>query len=120
MLINADFNRVATSLPKQQQWLKSPQKGVERIMLDRVGAEKARATSFVRYAPQSDFPHHRHPGGEEIFVLAGELHFDGETFLHYSWIRLPTDTPLEMVSGPSVATVYIKTGHLAQVIGLVS
>lgn len=37
MLINADFTRVATSLPKQQQWVKSPQKGVERIMLDRVG-----------------------------------------------------------------------------------
>lgn len=222
MLINADFTRVATSLPKQQQWVKSPQKGVERIMLDRVGAEKARATSFVRYAPQSDFPYHRHPGGEEIFVLAGtfsaddkhypagwylrnppasghrpysdegamifvklwqmpadetryvaidtnkasnwqrqgsrsvcqlfasdyehvslqrldagellftetisggaeimvlagELHADGETFLRHSWIRLPTDTPLEMVSGPSGATVYIKTGHLAQVIGV--
>ena len=37
MLINADYTRVATSLPKQQQWVKSPQKGVERIMLDRVG-----------------------------------------------------------------------------------
>lgn len=59
-------------------------------------------------------------GGAEIMVLAGELHADGETFSRYSWIRLPTETPLEMVSGPNGATVYIKTGHLAQVIGLVS
>ena len=40
-------------------------------MLDRVGAEKARATSLVRYAPDSHFPNHLHPGGEEILVLSG-------------------------------------------------
>ncbi len=41
------------------------------MMLDRVGTEKARATSVVRYAPGSNFPSHGHPGGEEILVLSG-------------------------------------------------
>jgi len=45
-------------------------------MLDRVGAEKARATSLVRYAPHSYFPVHPHPGGEEILVLSGTFSED--------------------------------------------
>ena len=53
MLINADFTRRAALAPEHYQWVPSPQNGVERVMLDRVGAEKARATSIVRYAPES-------------------------------------------------------------------
>lgn len=40
-------------------------------MLDRIGGEQARATSTVRYLPQTSFPEHQHPGGEEILVLEG-------------------------------------------------
>lgn len=40
MLIHADFTRRAALTPEQHQWIKSPQNGVERVMLDRVGAEK--------------------------------------------------------------------------------
>ncbi|MDQ6191113.1 cupin domain-containing protein [Klebsiella pneumoniae] len=40
-------------------------------MLDRIGGEQARATSLVRYLPQTSFPEHQHPGGEEILVLEG-------------------------------------------------
>ncbi|WP_294732747.1 cupin domain-containing protein [uncultured Pseudomonas sp.] len=71
MLINADFTRRAIVASQQCQWVASPQDGVERVMLDRVGAEKARATSLVRYAPDSCFPRHLHPGGEEMLVLSG-------------------------------------------------
>jgi len=71
MRINADFSRRAIVTPAQYQWVSSPQPGVERVMLDRVGAEKARATSLVRYVPRSYFPSHPHPGGEEILVLSG-------------------------------------------------
>ncbi|MGL6242693.1 cupin domain-containing protein [Pseudomonas sp.] len=71
MLINADFTRPAVLAPHEYQWVASPQTGVDRVMLDRVGAEKARATSIVRYAPNSYFPSHLHPGGEEILVLSG-------------------------------------------------
>jgi anti-sigma factor ChrR (cupin superfamily) len=71
MLINADFLHPVLVLPEDRHWVPSPQAGVERVMLDRVGAEKARATSLVRYAPDSEFPPHAHPGGEEILVLDG-------------------------------------------------
>ena len=71
MLINADFSLRASLIPDEYRWVASPLPGVERVMLDRVGAEKARATSIVRYAPGSSFTAHDHPGGEEILVLAG-------------------------------------------------
>lgn len=71
MFINADFSRRAILAPHEYKWVASPQTGVERVMLDRLGGEKARATSIVRYAPNSYFPHHHHPGGEEILVLSG-------------------------------------------------
>lgn len=71
MLINADFNSIVVVTPDDYIWVDSPQAGVRRVMLDRIGAEKARATSLVRYAPDSTFPPHAHPGGEEILVLEG-------------------------------------------------
>lgn len=71
MLLHADFARRALVTPGQHRWVASPQPGVERQMLDRVGGEQARATSLVRYAAGSVFPPHGHPGGEEILVLSG-------------------------------------------------
>lgn len=71
MQLNADFSQRAAVRPADHRWVPSPQAGVERVMLDRVGGERARATSLVRYAPHSVFPPHGHPGGEEILVLSG-------------------------------------------------
>lgn len=80
MLVNADFSRRAIVAPHEYRWVASPQAGVERVMLDRLGGENARATSIVRYAPDSAFPHHPHPGGEEILVLSGTF---SEENAHY-------------------------------------
>ena len=222
MLINADFSCRASLAPEHYQWVKSPQQGVERVMLDRVGAEKARATSIVRYAPESIFPHHLHPGGEEILVLSGTFSADnsdypagwyfrnpptsghqpyshegavifvklwqmtadethhvaidtndvvnwqkqgnrevcylysdareqvslqrinadevlfedtivggaellvlegtlietGRAYQRGGWIRLPVDATSQIVAGANGATVYLKTGHLSQIIGI--
>lgn len=71
MRIHADFTRRANLSTDDMPWVPSPQAGVERRMLDRIGQEKARATSLVRYAPGSVFPAHAHPGGEEVLVLSG-------------------------------------------------
>ena len=89
MLINADFSSRAALAVEDQQWVNSPQSGVERIMLDRVGAEKARATSLVRYAPNSHFPHHMHPGGEEILVLSGTFSADDKHYPAGWYLRNP-------------------------------
>lgn len=89
MLINADFARLAIVTPSQYRWVASPQGGVERVMLDRVGVEKARATSIVRYAPDSYFPRHLHPGGEEILVLSGTFSEGGEHYPAGWYMRNP-------------------------------
>ena len=69
MLLNADLGVRTVVHAGSLGWVPSPSKGVERRMLFRIGGEKARATSIVRYAPESRFARHVHPGGEEFLVL---------------------------------------------------
>jgi len=89
MLINADFSCRVEVSPDDYEWVASPQAGVERVMLDRVGAEKARATSIVRYAPDSSFPYHRHPDGEEILVLSGTFSDESGDYPDGTYLRNP-------------------------------
>lgn len=89
MRINADFSRRASQAYDDHQWVASPQQGVERVMLDRIGKEKARATSLVRYAQNSYFPHHMHPGGEEILVLSGTFSADNTHYPAGWYLRNP-------------------------------
>jgi anti-sigma factor ChrR (cupin superfamily) len=77
MLLNDDLSVGAVVHAARLDWVASPTRGVDRRMLFRIGDEKARATSIVRYAPGSRFPHHAHPGGEEFLVLEGT--FQDET-----------------------------------------
>jgi anti-sigma factor ChrR (cupin superfamily) len=58
-------------------------------MLDRVGDEVARATSIVRYAPESAFSPHIHPGGEEFFVLEGIFQDERGDYPAGSYVRNP-------------------------------
>jgi anti-sigma factor ChrR (cupin superfamily) len=78
-LINADFTTRVVLATDQLPWLPSPQQGVERRLLDRIGGEIARATSLVRFAPSSMFPAHEHALGEELFVLSGVLSANAAT-----------------------------------------
>ena len=71
MRINADFSRPAIVDRSNAEWISSPESGVDRIMLDRIGDEVARATSIVRYASGSSFARHEHAKGEEFLVLEG-------------------------------------------------
>ncbi len=89
MRINDDFSRWASVTPREYRWVTSPQGGVERVMLDRIGGEQARATSIVRYAPDSFFPRHEHPAGEEILVLSGVFSEEGEHYPAGWYLRNP-------------------------------
>ncbi|ERL54342.1 cupin domain-containing protein [Psychrobacter aquaticus] len=112
MLINADFSRRASLTPEQHQWVKSPQKGVERVMFDRVGAEKARATSLVRYAPQSYFPHHMHPNGEEILVLSGTFSADDQHYPAGWYLRNPPASGHQPYSDEG-ALIFVKLRQMS-------
>lgn len=107
MRINADFSRPATLSADQYQWQASPQPGVERVMLDRVGAEKARATSVVRYAPGSHFPPHPHPGGEEILVLSGTFSDEAGDYPAGWYLRNPPGSRHQPFSDEG-ATIFVK------------
>lgn len=112
MLVNADFSHRATSMPEDQHWVNSPQQGVERIMLDRLGDEKTRATSIVRYAPESYFPHHLHPGGEEILVLSG-VFSDGDDHYPTGWyIRNPPSSGHQPFSREG-AIIFVKLWQMS-------
>ena len=71
MKLNADLRERAVVFAEDLPWTDSPMTGVQRRMLERDGEEVARATSIVRYAPDSHFSAHTHGGGEEFLVLEG-------------------------------------------------
>ncbi|CAM3632949.1 cupin domain-containing protein [Polynucleobacter brandtiae] len=73
MDVNSDYSKRVVIDHHDLPWAKSPQSGVERKMLDRIGDEVAKATSIVRYQPGARFPLHLHKLGEEILVLDGIL-----------------------------------------------
>src|ERR1043165_140236 len=89
MQLNADFTKRVVVHAAQQSWIASPMAGVERRMLDRIGDEVARATSIVRYAPDSHFSPHVHDEGEEFLVLDGVFEDEHGKFPAGSYIRNP-------------------------------
>jgi anti-sigma factor ChrR (cupin superfamily) len=89
VLINADFSVRAGVHGARIPWVPSPQPGVQRRMLDRVGDEVARATSIVRYLPGSTFSPHVHGGGEEFLVLEGVFQDELGAYPAGAYVRNP-------------------------------
>jgi quercetin dioxygenase-like cupin family protein len=92
MRLNDDLNIRASVHAARMEWTPSPAKGVDRRMLYRVGDEVARATSLVRFAPNSRFPLHTHGGGEEILVLDGVFTDETGDYAGGSYLRNPPGT----------------------------
>ena len=92
MKLHADFSKRAQWDTNAMEWIASPAGGVELKMLDRIGEEKARATSIVRYATNSGFPEHEHPMGEEFLVLEGVFSDEHGDYPAGTYIRNPDGT----------------------------
>ena len=88
-LINADFSQRIVIRTDELPWIASPQAGVERRLLDRIGGEVARATSLVRYAPASIFPAHEHALGEEFLVIDGIFSDEHGDYPAGTYVRNP-------------------------------
>lgn len=73
----------------KQPWLASPSAGVWRIPLEREAAESGQVTSLVRYDPNTHFPAHFHPNGEEIFVIDGIFQDEYGCYPAGTYIRNP-------------------------------
>src|SRR6185437_2526798 len=107
MEVNADFSRRVVVHAARLSWVPSPIAGVERKMLDRIGGEVARATSIVRYAPNSRFSEHAHGGGEEFLVLEGGFSYEHGDYGPGTYIRNPIGTHHSPRSDPG-CTIFVK------------
>lgn len=108
MKLNADFNKKIVIRPDNYKWVPSPMPGVERMMLDRIGDEVARATTIVKFAPNSKFSPHDHDGGEEFFVLSGIFSDEHADYPAGSYIRNPIGTFHTPHIGDAGATIFVK------------
>jgi anti-sigma factor ChrR (cupin superfamily) len=90
---NADFaRRVVVPPPAAGDWRETPEPGVYRHRLDRIGDEVARATSIVRYDAGSRFARHTHGGGEEFLVLEGTFSDENGDYPAGTYVRNPPGT----------------------------
>jgi anti-sigma factor ChrR (cupin superfamily) len=113
MDINTDFKQRVVLNTDQLAWRASPVPGVERQMLDRVGEELARATSVVRYAPNTEFTPHTHDGGEEILVLDGCFSDEMGDYPTGTYLRNPPGSQHAPFSTDG-CTLFVKLRQFAQ------
>lgn len=111
MKINADYTQRLVLRHQDLPWVASPETGIERRMLDRVGDEVAKATSVVRYQPGSKFPSHTHDLGEEIFVLDGVFSDETGDYPAGSYIMNPPGSAHAPFSAAG-CTLFVKLRHL--------
>jgi anti-sigma factor ChrR (cupin superfamily) len=105
--IHADLSQRAVVHCEDLDWVASPLPGVDRRMLERDGAEVARATSIVRYAPGSRFSAHTHGGGEEFLVLDGTFSDETGDYPAGSYVRNPVGSSHAPYS-ESGCTIWVK------------
>ena len=109
--INADYSRRVVINHHDLPWVASPESGVERRMLERVGDEIAKATSVVRYQPGSRFARHTHDLGEEILVLDGVFSDETGDYPAGTYIMNPPGSAHTPFSN-SGCTIFVKLRHL--------
>ena len=112
MKLNTEFNKRASMHAAAQDWVPSPMPGVERKMLDRIGEEVARATSIVRYAPESAFSEHTHGGGEEFLVLDGTFQDEHGDYPTGTYVRNPP-TSHHRPGAKDGCTIFVKLWQFA-------
>ncbi|NVK57124.1 MAG: cupin domain-containing protein [Alteromonadaceae bacterium] len=69
-------------------------------------------TALVRWAPDTRFGGHVHPGGEEILVLEGVFNDEHGSYPAGSWLRNPRYSKHTPYTGSEGALIYVKVGHM--------
>lgn len=73
-------------------------------------------TLLLRFEPKAGYPAHRHPGGEEYFVLEGELQDLGKTWPAGSYIWHPPGSAHRPASAGG-ATVLVILPNAIEFVG---
>lgn len=111
MHLNANFDERVVINHHDLPWVASPEAGVERRMLERIGDEVARATSIVRYQAGASFAAHTHDLGEEILVLEGVFSDETGDYPAGSYIANPPGSKHTPRSATG-CTLFVKLRHL--------
>ncbi|WP_298142028.1 cupin domain-containing protein [uncultured Acinetobacter sp.] len=114
MLIHADFSQPIIITPQDYDWIRSPGGEVNRMMLDRIGQEKARATSVVEFSPNSQFPEHSHPLGEEVLVLSGTFTENLQQDYPTGWYMRNPHQSRHQVSSQSGCKIFVKLMQMTE------
>lgn len=112
MFLHADHQQAVAVRFADAPWIGSPEPGVERKLLERDGEEVARATSIVRYAPDSSFPQHLHERGEELLVLEGVFSDDHGDYVAGTYVRNPPGSKHRPFSRGG-CTIFVKLRQFA-------
>lgn len=70
------------------------------------------STALVRWAPNTRFKAHSHPGGEEILVLEGLFRDQHGHYPAGTWLRSPRWSAHAPFTGDEGALIYVKVGLL--------
>ncbi|NBS74941.1 MAG: cupin, partial [Betaproteobacteria bacterium] len=111
MNINADYSQRVVINHHDLPWIASPELGVERRMLERMGDEVAKATSIVRYHAGAQFKTHTHELGEEILVLEGVFSDEKGHYPAGSYLMNPPGSSHAPFS-ESGCVLFVKLRHL--------
>ena len=70
------------------------------------------STALVRWAPETRFNTHTHPGGEEILVLDGVFRDEDGDYPAGTWLRNPRWSRHTPYTGAEGALIYVKVGAI--------
>jgi len=110
--INGDLSVRAVADTVRMNWTPSPSGSVWRKRVHLVGPpESGQVTSVVRYEPDSRFPAHDHPEGEEILVLDGVFSDERGDWTAGIYLLNPEGFRHAPSSGPG-CTLFVKLRQL--------
>jgi anti-sigma factor ChrR (cupin superfamily) len=111
MNLHSDYRERIVLRHQDLPWVPSPEPGIWRRMFDRIGDEVAKATSVVRYEPNTRFARHHHEFGEEILVLDGVFSDEEGDYPAGTYIMNPPGSAHSPFSETG-CTLFVKLRHL--------
>ena len=93
--MNTDINNYIVR-NSQQEWQPLIEKdvhyhGISVISLRYDEAKQRSTTILLKFEPGATYPYHNHPGGEEIFVLSGEVILENVTLSKGDYLYTPVN-----------------------------
>ncbi len=113
-VLNTNLSVDAIISGRELTWVESPILGIQRGLLERNGGDtRGRVTSLVRFAPNSRFPSHSHPAGEEFLVLSGVFSDSQGHYRAGTYVRNPPGSSHAPFS-QSGCTLFVKLAQFRQ------